>query len=156
MSAPRNKEESQACLHVPDNSLTVSPLYQVTWKNNSFSRVLSSDRPLNKSNRKLHPSGPWPVWAAQDVQVCSMLHLGGMVLHGACARKHESCTNIAVPGKVVFSYAYCWCEEQTLVSFSSSSTLSSLAEFLTVVTGLGTAVFHFLSELKQSKFYPKY
>lgn len=62
------------------------------------------------------------------------------------------CNNILIWGVTIFSYTYCWCEEQTLVSFSSSWPLSSLSEFLGVATGLGTAPFHFLSKLNQITF----
>ncbi|GAB0207311.1 hypothetical protein GRJ2_003196700 [Grus japonensis] len=55
MSPPTNKKETQAFLgvvgfwrmHIPNYSLIVSPLYQVTQKKND-----SNDKPLNKLNKK--------------------------------------------------------------------------------------------------------
>ena len=60
MSLPTNKKETQSFLgivgfwrmHVPNYSLFVSPLYQVTWKKNDFIRGPDSSRLLSRLSRR--------------------------------------------------------------------------------------------------------
>ena len=60
MSPPTNKKETRSFLgvvgfwrmHVPNYSLTVSPLYQVTWKKNNFAWGPEHTRLLSRSNRR--------------------------------------------------------------------------------------------------------
>ena len=57
---PPNKKETQAFLgvvgfwrrHIPGYILIISPLYQVTQEKNSFEWVLSSNKPLNKLDKR--------------------------------------------------------------------------------------------------------
>ena len=60
MSPPTNKKETQSFLgivgfwrmHVPNYSLIVSPLYQVTWKKNDFIWGPDSSRLLSRLSRR--------------------------------------------------------------------------------------------------------
>ncbi|KAK4819554.1 hypothetical protein QYF61_007065 [Mycteria americana] len=77
MSPPTSKKETQAFLgvlgfwrmHIPNYSLIVSPLYQVTWKKNDFKWGPEQRQAFEQIKREIvHAVALGPVWAGQDVK----------------------------------------------------------------------------------------
>ncbi|KFQ64674.1 hypothetical protein N334_14325, partial [Pelecanus crispus] len=77
MSPPTSKKETQAFLgvagfsrmHIPNYSLIVSPLYQVTWKKNDFKWGPEQQQAFEQIKQEIvHAVALGPVWAGQDVK----------------------------------------------------------------------------------------
>ncbi|KFQ59496.1 hypothetical protein N334_05702, partial [Pelecanus crispus] len=77
MSPPTSKKETQAFsgvvgfwrMHIPNCSLIVSPLYQVTWKKNNFKWDPEQQQAFEQINQEIvHAVALGPVWAGQDIR----------------------------------------------------------------------------------------
>ena len=81
MSPPTNKKETQASsdvvgfwrMRVPDYSLTVNSLYQVTSKKNDFTWGPEQQQALEQIEQEiLHAVALGPIWTGQDVTKCAL------------------------------------------------------------------------------------
>ncbi|PKU35727.1 hypothetical protein llap_13967 [Limosa lapponica baueri] len=77
ISPPTSKKEAQAFLgvvgfwrmHIPDYSLIVSPLYQVTWEKNDFKWGPGQRQAFKQIMQEIvHAVALGPVWVGQDVK----------------------------------------------------------------------------------------
>ncbi|KFP54615.1 hypothetical protein N323_09348, partial [Cathartes aura] len=77
MSPPTSKQETQAFLgivgfwrmHIPNYSLIVGPLYQVTWKKNDFKWAPEQQQAFEQIKREtVHAVALGPAWARPDVK----------------------------------------------------------------------------------------
>ncbi|KAK4818943.1 hypothetical protein QYF61_022208 [Mycteria americana] len=77
MSPPTSKNKTQTLLgivdfwrmHIPNYSLIVSPLYQVTWKKNDFKWGPEQRQAFEQMKQEIvHAVALGPVWAGQDIK----------------------------------------------------------------------------------------
>ncbi|KAK4825380.1 hypothetical protein QYF61_027163 [Mycteria americana] len=76
--------------HIPNYSLIVSPVYQVTRKKNNFKWGPEPRQAFEQIKGEIvHAVALGPVWAGQDMKNMLYTALGRMALPGAFGRKHQ-------------------------------------------------------------------